>query len=179
MAAPAVAAATEKPTLLGFVSGPGWRDEVPVVTRDVGKAPAIYQMFLDFDRSWSDGAVVSQLTELDTRGFTPTRDTYSKPSWRLNSGALDARLNRWTSPSPAGCVNGPVGPCYRPIARDERKPRLVGQPNGYKAGYRRIRAALLDEGLTPRQIRFLFAPYGDSSHGFDYEDYYPGDGSST
>ncbi len=50
-----------------------------------------------------------------------------------------------------------------------------GQPHGYKAGYRRIRAALLDEGLTPQQIRFLFAPYGDNSHGFGYEDYYPGD----
>jgi hypothetical protein len=50
-----------------------------------------------------------------------------------------------------------------------------GQPHGYKAAYRRIRNLLLDEGLTPRQIRFLFAPYGDNSHEFAYEDYYPGD----
>ena len=49
-----------------------------------------------------------------------------------------------------------------------------GNPAGYKEGYRRIRQALLDEGLNPQQIRFLFAPNGVSNVGF-YEDYYPGD----
>jgi hypothetical protein len=45
-------------------------------------------------------------------------------------------------------------------------------PPGYKEGYNRIRNALLDRGITPSQIRFVFAPNGIAGR---YEDYYPGD----
>ena len=175
MAAP-VAAAPEKPTLLGFVSGPGWRDDVPVITQEVGKAPAIYQMFLDVDRSWSDGAVVTQLTELDTRELTPYLEIHTQNLPGLNSGALDARLEQMGN-ALAGWLRQRPGRTLliAPLPEMNGNHAWSGQPNGFKAGYRRIRAALLDEGLTPGQIRFVFGPYGDSSHGDNYDDYYPGD----
>jgi hypothetical protein len=47
-------------------------------------------------------------------------------------------------------------------------------PSGFQAGYRRIRSAFLDKGLTPQQIRFVFGPYGESGVGA-YDAYYPGD----
>ena len=174
--ATAVTAATEKPTLLGFASGPGWRDEIPVFTQQVGKTPAIYQMFLDVDRSWTDGAVVTQLTELDTRGMTPYLELHAEDLAGLNSGAFDTRVDQMAN-ALAGWLRERPGRTMlvAPLPEMNGNHPWSGQPHGYKAAYRRLRAALLNEGLTPGQIRFLFAPYGDNSHDFGYEDYYPGD----
>jgi hypothetical protein len=48
-----------------------------------------------------------------------------------------------------------------------------GNPSGFKTGYAHIRGAFLDQGLTPSQIRFVFAPNGTSDVG-EFNDYYPG-----
>jgi hypothetical protein len=47
-----------------------------------------------------------------------------------------------------------------------------GDPAGFTDGYGRIRDAFLDQGLTPNQIRFVFAPNGLGEG--SYSDYYPG-----
>jgi hypothetical protein len=171
-----VVAATEKPTLLGFASGPGWRDEMPAFAREVGKTAAIYQIFLDVDRSWSDGAVVTQLNEVEGRGMIPYLEIHTQDVAGLNAGAFDARLEQMGN-ALAGWLRGRAGRTMliAPLPEMNGNHPWSGQPHRYKDAYRRIRAALLDEGLTPRQIRFVFAPYGDSSHDDTYDVYYPGD----
>jgi hypothetical protein len=108
--------------------------------------------------------------------MTPYLEITADDLGALNGGAHDTKLRQmatvlggWLKQRPERSM------LVAPLPEMNANHSWSGQPHGYKAGYRRMRAALLDEGLTPRQIRFLFAPYGDNSHDFDYEDYYPGD----
>ena len=141
---------------------------MPDFRQQAGKTPAIYQLFVDVTRNWTDGTVVNQLNQLDALGLTPYFEIHTQDLAGLNSGSFDAKLDQMGN-TLAGWLRATPRPDHadRPTAGDERQPPWSGQPHGYKAGYRRIRAALLDEGLTPEQIRFLFAPYGDSSHDDD------------
>jgi hypothetical protein len=169
------APAPSKPMLLGIASSSDWREEMPALSQQVGKTPAIYQIFLDLDRSWSDGAVADQLTELDGLGFTPYLEIHSSLG-PLNGGSLDGRLREMANALASWLRQRPGRQMLiAPLPEMNANHEWSGQPHGYKAGYRRIRAALLDEGLTPQQVRFLFAPYGDSSHSDTYDVYYPGD----
>ena len=169
-------AQTDKPTLLGFVSGPEWRQDMPAFAREAGKRPAIYQLFFEVERDWTSGPVTEQLNELDGHGFTPYLEIQTKTLGALNSGAMDTKLAQMASVLADWLRQRPgrhllIAPLPEMNISDHP---WSGNPAGYKAGYRRIRQALLDEGLTPQQIRFLFAPNGVSNVGF-YEDYYPGD----
>lgn len=177
------AGATDKPTLLGFASGPEWRHEMPIFTEQVGKTPAVYQLFLDVDRSWSDGAVVNQLNELEGFGLTPYLEIHTQNLGALSNGSLNARLVQmgsalanWLEKRPGRHIL--VAPLPEMNISDHP---WSGNPAGYKDGYRRIRRAFLDEGLTPQKIRFVFAPNGVSNTRDGsgklllYEDYYPGD----
>lgn len=170
-------AATEKPMLLGFASGPEWREAMTTFTQQAGRPPAIYQLFFELERDWSPEPIVELLTELEGRGFTPYLEMTVNDLGALNSGAHDGKLRQMATVL-AGWLQDRPGRTMliAPLPEMNANHPWSGQPQGYKAGYRRIRAALLDEGLTPQQIRFLFAPYGDNSHDFEYEDYYPGDG---
>lgn len=176
MATP-VNAATDKPMLLGIASGPEWRDEIPVFTQQVGKTPAIYQLFLDLERNWTDGAVVDQLTELEGLGLIPYLEIHADDLAGLNSGTYDTKLEQMRN-ALAGWLRGRPGRTMlvAPLPEMNANHPWSGQPHMFKAGYRQIRAALIEEGLTPRQVRFVFAPYGDSSHDDNYDVYYPGDG---
>ena len=171
-----VEAATEKPMLLGFASGLEWRPAITTLTQQAGKPPAIYQLFFDVERDWTPEPIVELLTELEGRGMTPYLEMTAEDLGALNGGAHDTKLRQMANVL-AGWLQQRPGRTMlvAPLPEMNANHPWSGQPHGYKAGYRRIRAALLDEGLTPRQIRFLFAPYGDSSHDDDYEDYYPGD----
>ena len=171
-----VDAATEKPTLLGFASGNAWQEQMPDFRQQAGKVPAIYQLFVDVTRNWTDGTLVNQLNQLDALGLTPYFEIHTQDLTGLNSGAFDAKLDQMGN-TLAGWLRARPGRTMliAPLPEMNANHPWSGQPHGYKAAYRHIRAALLDEGLTPQQIRFLFAPYGDNSHAFGYEDYYPGD----
>ena len=162
--------------LLGFISGPEWRTAVSTLTQQVGKPPAIYQFFLDVERDWSPEPIFELLTEIETRGMTPYVSIHANDLGALNSGRLDTKLSQMANVL-AGWLHERSGRrlLVAPLPEMNANHPWSGQPHGYKAAYRHIRGALLDEGLTPRQIRFLFAPYGDNSHDFGYEDYYPGD----
>jgi len=171
-----VVAATEKPMLLGFASGLEWRPAITTLTQQAGKPPAIYQLFFEVERDWTPEPIVELLTELEGRGMTPYLEMTVEDLGALNGGGHDTKLRQMANVL-AGWLQERPGRTMlvAPLPEMNGNHPWSGQPHGYKAGYRRIRAALLDEGLTPRQIRFLFAPYGDSSHDDNYEDYYPGD----
>ena len=175
MASP-VDAAIEKPTLLGFASGTAWQDQMPDFRQQAGKTPAIYQLFVEVTRNWTDGTLVNQLNQLDALGLTPYFEIHTQDLAGLNSGSFDAKLDQMGN-TLAGWLRARPGRTMliTPLPEMNANHPWSGQPHGYKAGYRRIRTAFLDEGLTPEQIRFLFAPYGDSSHDDAYEDYYPGE----
>lgn len=171
-----VDAATEKPMLLGFASGIEWRPAVSTLTQQVGKPPAIYQLFFELERDWSPEPIVELLDELEARGMTPYLEITADDLGALNGGGHDTKLRQMATVL-GGWLQQRAGRSMliAPLPEMNANHSWSGQPHGYKAGYRRIRAALLDRGLTPNQIRFLFAPYGDHSHDFEYDDYYPGD----
>jgi hypothetical protein len=173
---PTADAALPKPTLLGIASGPEWRQEMPALSQQVGKTPAFFQFFLDVERDWSPEPIVEMFTDIETRGMIPYVSIHANNLGELNSGSLDTKLSQMANVL-AGWLQERPGRSLlvAPLPEMNANHPWSGQPHGYKAAYRRIREALLDEGLTPRQIRFLFAPYGDNSHDFGYEDYYPGD----
>jgi hypothetical protein len=177
LAPPRGQAATDEPTLFGFATDGAtlWSD-IDAFTHQTGRPPAFYQLFWGVQTDWSAGWVANILSELNARGITPYIEVTTSNLDALNGGSQDAKLREmattlatWLKESPGRHML--IAPL--PEANISDHP-WSGDPVGYKAGYRRIRSALLDEGLTPRQIRFLFAPNGVSDSG-PYEAYYPGD----
>ena len=90
--APPVPAAPDKPTLLGFATGPDWRQDLPAFTREAGRPAAIYQLFWGVETDWSAGWVANILSELEALGFTPVHRGDNAEPWALNSGVQDAKL---------------------------------------------------------------------------------------
>jgi S-layer homology domain len=178
-----VEAATDKPSLLGFSSGTAWQEEMPDFRRQAGKTPAIYQLFLDVERNWTDGTLVNQLNQLDALGLTPYLEIHTQNLAGLNAGSLNGKLDQMGS-TLAGWLRQRSGRHLLIASLPEMNISdhpWSGNPSAYKAGYRRIRQSFLGEGLNPSQIRFVFAANGVSNtrdgagNLLFYEDYYPGD----
>ena len=171
------AGAVDKPMLLGFATGPEWRQDLPNFIAETGRPAAIYQLFWGVEIDWSAGFVANILTELEALGFAPYIEVTTQNLGALNRGAQDAKLREMAGVL-AGWLKGKPGRhmliAPLPEMNNATTHPWAGDPNGYKNGYRRIRDTLLGEGLSPQQIRFVFAPNGVSNAGF-YEDYYPGD----
>ena len=170
---PAIAA-PEKPTLLGFATGGDFRQDLTDFRREAGRSPAFYQLFWGLETNWSAPFIPAILSDLQDRGITPYIEIGTQDLAALNNGGKSANLNAmstalagWLGQDPARHV------LVAPLPEMNLGEHPWGlNPSGYKAGYQRIRNALLDKGLTPRQIRFVFSPNGIAG---DYEAYYPGD----
>ena len=169
---PAVAA-PEKPTLLGFATG-DFRQDLPAFTQEAGRPPAFYQLFWGLETDWSAPFIPDILSDLENLGLAPLIEIGTQDLAALNNGGKSANLNAmstalavWLGQDPGRHV------LISPLPEMNLGEHPWGlNPSGYKAGYRRIRDALLDKGLTPSQIRFVFSPNGIAG---DYEAYYPGD----
>lgn len=176
--APALAqTADEKPTLLGLATGEP-RIEVPEFTNLAGRQPAILQVFWTLERDWEGGEmfwVPQYLEDLESLGVVPYVEITTDDLAALSNGSKDNQL-RAMSQMVADFLNGGANRhiLIAPLPEMNLNHPWGGDASGFKAGYQRIRQAFLDEGLTPSQIRFVFAPNGTSDVG-EYDDYYPGD----
>ncbi len=176
VASPA-AAATDKPILLGLASqnvGQSLSD----FTQQAGRPPAIYQRFWPIEAGWPNGWAPAELSTLADAGAVAYIEVTTDDLGGLNRGDKDQDLARmaktigdWLKAAPNRHIL--IGPLPEMNLNSSNNP-WGGNPDGYKAGYNRIREAFLDQGLSPDQIRFFFAPNGTSDVG-KYDDYYPGD----
>lgn len=169
-----IEAAPDKPTLLGLASK-GNDADVEQFANEAGRPPAIFQLFWGLDLTWPNAWAPAMLTRLEDLGVTAYVEITTTDLDALNSGGQDddlqgmaGTIGDWLKASPDRQI------LIAPLPEMNLTHDWGGDPNGYKAGYQRIRDTFLAEGLGPDQIRFVFAPNGTSDVG-EYDDYYPGD----
>ena len=125
-------------------------------------------------RDWSAPFIPGILSDLQDLGLTPYIEIGTEDLATLNNGGKSANLNAMST-ALANWLDQGAGRhvLIAPLPEMNLGEHPWGlNPSGYKAGYQRIRGSLLDKGLTPGQIRFVFSPNGIAG---DYEAYYPGD----
>jgi hypothetical protein len=169
-------AASDKPSLLGFVTQ-DWRNDLPEFKSEAGKSPALFQLFFGLNESpWT--WVAGMLDDLEDLGPTAYVEVTTNDLNALNRGDQDANLNAMANAVGEWLKAGANRHILiAPLPEMNLDWPWGGDPTGFKAGYQRIRDAFLDQGLDGTQIRFVFAPFGqsDSSGKANYADYYPGD----
>jgi len=171
-----VAAAPEKPTLLGFATA-DFEADLPDFIQQAGRAPAMDQLYWDLG-AWSQAKSAGAqriLGDFQAIGVTAYVEVTTNSLGALNGGDQDANLNEMAR-GVGDWLKGGSGRrvLIAPLPEMNLTHAWGGDPNGFKSGYRRIRQAFVDQGLAPHQIRFVFAPNGTSDVG-EYDDYYPGD----
>jgi hypothetical protein len=171
-----VEAADEKPTLLGFASADP-AAELPGFVSQAGRPPALAQLFWDLG-NWDSAKSASlsrRLDELEDLGVTAYVEITTNSLAGLNQGGQDANLNGMAEGVAAWLKAGANRHILiAPLPEMNLSHHAWGgNPSGFKTGYAHIRGAFLDQGLTPSQIRFVFAPNGTSDVG-EFNDYYPG-----
>jgi hypothetical protein len=160
--------------LLGFATGSDFRGDLADFIREAGRPPAFYQLFWGLEIDWAAPWVPGILTDLANLGITPYIEIGTQDLSALNNSgktpnllAMSKAIADWLEQGPNRHV------VVAPLPEMNLPEHPWGDnPPGYKEGYRRIRQALLDRGLTPSQIRFVFSPNGIAGQ---YEAYYPGD----
>ncbi len=167
------ASAATKPMLLGF-AGADFRAELADFKQQAGRAPAFYQLYWKVDTDWRAPWVRGVLDDLEGLGTTPYIEITAPDLAALVGGAsapdLEAMadvISTWLNAKPSRHV------LIAPLPEMNLPEHPWGNdPAGFRVGYDKIRSALLAKGLTPAQIRFVFAPNG---LGGSYDTYYPGD----
>ena len=180
VAASPAAAASDKPTLLGFATT-DYTTDIPDFIDEAGGPPAILQLFLAIESAQTGGTPTGMpklLTSLQSRGVTAYAEVTTNSLDALIQGDRDDDLHSLAKTIGDWLKGGPnrhilIAPLPEMNLLKSTHP-WGGDPSGYKTGYGRIRQAFLDEGLTKEQVRFVFAPNGTSDVG-EYDDYYPGD----
>ncbi len=175
--APASAAEGDLPTLTGLTS-PDRAGDLDRLDAVAGRYPSFSQVFWTVEGPWPNGSVTRLLDSLDERGVTGIAEITVDDLKALNSGKLDGSLEamaativRWLSQDSG----------RRILIAPLPEPNLVqhawgADPDGFKAGYKRIRSAFIDAGASPAQARFVVSYSGWSNGGLLHEDFYPGDG---
>jgi putative cell wall-binding protein len=154
-----------------------WRADYVDFADEVGGPPAFHQIFWSLELPWPNAWAPNMLTELQDLGITAEVEITTNDISALNSGAKDAQLAA-IADTIGDWLKGAPG--RRILIAPLPESNLAGHPwsNGpaaYKAGYKRIRNALLATGVDDTQIRFLFSMNGLSSKPYDYADFYPSD----
>ena len=167
---------TTPPMLLGLATG-DFRADLPEFTTLAGKAPAFLQIFWKLEHAWPNVWSPVLLEDIHDLGTTPYIEITADDLDGLNAGAYDAALDGLVSNVQEWMDNGPG---RRLLVAPLPEANLGafgwgGDPEGYKAGYARIRQAFLDHGMGPDVVRFVFAMNGPGDDVYGYEGYYPGD----
>ena len=164
-----------RPMLFGMASA-DWDTDFLDFADEAGAVPAFAQLFWTVETGLA-AWVTDMLSILHGQGVTAAVEITTDDIAALNSGAKDAQL---------AALADTVGDWLKGAA-DRRiliaplpESNLAGHPwsggpAAYKAGYNRIRDALLATGVDDTQTRFVFSLNGISSGSYDYADFYPGD----
>ncbi len=163
------------PKLLGLATD-DFREDFPQFTALAGKGPALHQIFWRLELEWPNIWSPAMLEDIHDLGATPYVEITADDLDGLNSGAYDQAL--------AGLVGNVAewmssGPDRRILVAPLPEANLGafgwgGDPDGYKAGFARIRQAFLDQGLGEDVVRFVFAMNGPGDDIYGYEGFYPG-----
>jgi putative cell wall-binding protein len=170
----------DRPIFFGLVTGDSTATEVDQFTAQAGVPPAFRMEFWTLEHDWPNAWGPNILSRFHDRGITNVVEVVTNSLTDLNSGKRDAALAGMAQ-SIADWVNGEPG--RRLIIAPLPEPNLVAHyggasPSAYKAGWNRIRNAILATGLDETQVRFVFWVNGltDSDlSSYTYRDWYPGD----
>ncbi len=174
--APGAVAALEKPTLLGFTTLE-WRTDLPDFAAEAGRYPAFFQLYWPLELGWPNVWAPGMLDELEAFGMTAEVEVTTDDMQALLSGGRDQAL-AGLAETVGGWLKAKAG--RRILIAPLPEANLAqhawgGDPGRFRDGYRRIRDAILAQGVGPDQVRFVFVMNGGTAVGESYADYYPGD----
>ncbi|MCP4303617.1 MAG: hypothetical protein GY788_01790, partial [bacterium] len=175
--AAASAADLEQPPKLVGLATQTFDTDAATYETAVGIAPALRQAFWSLSHDWPNAWAPAELDRIEAIGSVTYVEITSYDLDGLVAGAQDN-----TVAAMVDTIGGwlAAGTNRQIVIAPLPEANLVdfawgADPVGYKAGYKRIRAAFRDAGLGPDQVRFVFAMHGTSSPGFSMADFYPGD----
>jgi len=168
----------EAPTLLGFATGPDWREDLPDFASEAGKFPAFHEVFRTVDSGWSHAWLPAFFQDAHDWGMVSWLVTHVDDLASFSDGGHDADLNAMVAFFKNWMQDDQT---KRLVVAPFPEPNLIGHawsedPTSYRDAFVRIHDAFRNAGLGPERVRFAFVMNGISSSGFSYSQFYPGDG---
>ena len=176
LSTPASAADGDLPTLTGLSSAD--RDvDLDRLRAAAGRYPSLSQLFWTVEADWPNDWAPRQLDLLHERGVVAVVEITVDDLNALNTGKLDASLHAMASTVNAWLDQGGnrqilIVPLPEPNLTQHP---WGADPDGFDAGYKRIRSAFIAAGTTPDQARFIVSYSGWSNGELLHKDFYPGD----
>ncbi len=190
--APTRASDLSKPNLFGIALNLDWRSDFDAIEQATGRYPAFQQLYWPIEAEYMDwsksgkfetqGWTTDMLTALHSRGITAYIEvqTFDVPAFLAGDydtdlGYMVSTITGWLAKDPSHRI------LLSPLPEaNNRKHPWGGDPDAYKAAYRKIRAAFLASGIGPDQMRFIFGINGLADLSYPhylngYADFYPGD----